>query len=212
MGGTFDPVHFGHLRLAEEGRQALDLARVLWIPAGQPPHRAAPGVSGRDRLHMVRLAVARNSHFEVDDAEVRSAAPSYSVVTLERLRKLHGPRRPLVLLLGSDAFAGLAAWHRWEELFALAHIGVATRPGHELTTAALPAPLAHHCAARIAAEAAELARKPAGCIVTFAMTPLAISASAIRAEIAAGRSAAYLLPDSVLDYIETKGLYLPHGR
>ncbi|MFZ5508626.1 MAG: nicotinate-nucleotide adenylyltransferase [Pseudomonadota bacterium] len=212
MGGTFDPVHFGHLRLAEEARQALGLARVLWIPAGQPPHRAAPGVAAEDRLQMVRLAVARNSHFQVDDAEVRSAAPSYSVATLERLRALHGPQRPLVLLLGSDAFTGLPTWHRWEELFALAHIGVATRPGYELTASALPPPLAHHCATRLTAEGARLARQPAGCIATFAMTALAISASAIRAAIAAGRSVAYLLPDSVLDYIETKGLYLPHGR
>ena len=132
FGGTFDPVHFGHLRLAEEARETLGLAKVIWIPAGQPPLRDAPGRSAADRLAMVRLAVAGNPGFTIDDGEVVAAGTSYTVNTLERLRAAHGERQPLVLLLGADAFGRLDAWHRWRELFGLAHIAVATRPGHAL--------------------------------------------------------------------------------
>ena len=124
LGGTFDPIHFGHLRLAEEAREQLGLERVRLIPAGQPPHRGAPGGSADERLAMTQLAAAGNTGFEVDDSEVRLAQPSYTVLSLERLRAELGPQRPLVLILGADAFAGLQRWHRWQELFALAHIAV----------------------------------------------------------------------------------------
>lgn len=128
FGGTFDPVHLGHLRLAEEAREALGLASVRWIPAGQPPHRGAPRLSGAHRLAMVRLAVAGNPAFQVDGAEVESPGPSYTVTTLERLRRELGPEQPLVLLLGADAFAGLPGWHRWQALLGLAHLVVLHRP------------------------------------------------------------------------------------
>lgn len=212
MGGTFDPVHLGHLRLAEEARMHLGLEQVRWIPAGSPPHRASPCVSPSDRLEMVRLAVARNPHFVVDASEVLSSQPSYTVPTLERLRAEFGPDRPLVLLLGIDAFAGLTSWHRWQELFDLSHVAVATRPGFDLAMAASIPALSRELASRERAEPAAIRRRGAGFIVPFTMTPLAISASMLRSEIAAGRSARYLVPDSVLAYIETKGLYLPHGR
>lgn len=206
LGGTFDPVHYGHLRLAEEACEALDLAEVRWIPAGQPPHRQAPRVAAAHRLEMVRRAVAGNAAFTVDDAETRSPAPSYTVTTLERLRA-GAPGRPLVLLMGVDAFLGLAAWHRWRELLSLAHVGVATRPGFELPRAELPAELAEACAGRLGDDAAVLKGAPAGRVVRFAMTPLGISASLLRARLAAGLSARYLLPDPVREYIETQRLY-----
>lgn len=206
LGGTFDPVHFGHLRLAEEAREALDLAQVLWIPAGRPPHRALPRAAAADRLEMVRLAIAGNPHFALDDAEARAETPSYTVPTLERLRALHG-LRPLVLVLGSDAFLGLPAWHRWRELFDLAHIAVATRPGFDLAAEEMSADLAEEFAPRLGNDPAGLKNAPAGRIVPFAMTPLAISASLIRARIAAGLSVRYLLPDPVREYIEPHHLY-----
>lgn len=212
MGGTFDPVHLGHLRLAEEARMCLDLEQVRWIPAGSPPHRASPSVTATDRLEMVRLAVARNPHFVVDVSEALSRQPSYTVVTLERLRAELGPDRPLVLLLGADAFAGLTSWHRWQELFNLSHIAVATRPGFNLAKAASIPALSSELVSRQRAQPAAIRQRPAGFIVPFTMTSLSISASMLRAEIAAGRSARYLVPDAVLAYIETKGLYLPHGR
>lgn len=205
FGGTFDPIHHGHLRLAEEAREALSLEQIVLIPSGQPPHRDAPQTPANHRLAMARLAAAGNPSLSVDPAEVESATPSYSVLTLERLRAQFGPARPLVLLLGADAFAGLASWYRWRELFALAHIAIANRPGHGMQ--AHSAPLAAECDPRLATRAEDLRNAPAGRILPFEMTPLAISASLIRARLAAGQSARYLLPDSVLDYIRSRHLY-----
>ncbi len=206
LGGTFDPVHLGHLRLAEEAREALALGEVRWIPAGRPPHRSTPLAAAAHRLAMVRLAVAGNAAFSVDDAEVRSQKPGYTVPTLERLRAAAGGR-PLVLLMGADAFLDLAAWHRWRELFDLAHIGVATRPGFVLSTGDLPAELAQACASRLGDDPAVLRAAPAGRVVTFSMTPLEISASLLRTRLAAGLSVRYLLPDPVAEYIHANNLY-----
>lgn len=207
FGGTFDPVHFGHLRLAEEAISHLGLAGIRWLPAGQPPHRGQPQVTADQRLDMVRLATAGNARFTVDAAEVRSAAPSYTVHTLERLRGELGQAQPLVLLVGADAFAGLGTWHRWRDLFALAHVAVSHRPGFPVEKASLPAELAEEFGCRRVTDAAALAHSPAGAIVTFAMTQLAISATQIRRLLANGLSARYLLPDDVLDYIQTHSLY-----
>lgn len=207
FGGTFDPVHFGHLRLAEEARQLLALDSVRWIPAGQPPHRDTPRVTSRHRLDMVRLAIAGNDAFQVDAAEVEAQRPSYSVPTLERLRSQLGAAQPLVLLLGADAFAGLPTWHRWQELLTLAHLGVAHRPGFPLAPASLPAPLAELLAQCGSDDPAVLAGAPAGRIVNFAMTPLAISATQVRQLLAEGGSPRYLLPDAVIAYIQQHHLY-----
>ncbi|HRE18598.1 MAG TPA: nicotinate-nucleotide adenylyltransferase [Rhodocyclaceae bacterium] len=209
FGGTFDPVHVGHLRLAEEAREHLGLARVLWVPAGQPPHRGGPTVSAAHRLAMVRAATAGNPMFQVDPAEVESAQPSYTVLTLERLRALHGAHSPLVLLLGADAFAGLPGWHRWQEIFSLAHVAVAHRPGFPVTLENLPTPLAAVFESRRIEDPARLAESPAGTIVTFAMTQLAVSATQIRQLLANGKSTHYLLPEAVIAYIHQHHLYQP---
>lgn len=207
FGGTFDPVHFGHLRLAEEAADRLGLARVRWLPAGQPPHRGGPQGAAAHRLAMVRLAVADNPRFEIDAAEVEAETPSYTVVTLERLRTLFGADRPLVLLLGTDAFSALPTWHRWSELLELAHVAVAHRAGAPPHPDQLPAELVREFVARHADDPAALRRAPAGRVVAFPMTPLAISATDIRRMRAEGRSVRYLLPPAVLDYIDRNGLY-----
>ena len=207
-GGTFNPVHLAHLRLAEEACDALDLQEVRWIPAGNPPHREAPQVSAAQRLAMVRLATAGNPRFTVDAAEVETSASSYTIHTLLRLRAHYGPQQILVLLLGADAAAGLATWHRWPELFAHAHLAIAERPGYTLTPETLPPALAAEFAQR-AASAAALRAAPAGCVVRFPLTPLGISATAIRKLIANGQSARYLLPTDVVDYIQAHSLYPP---
>jgi nicotinate-nucleotide adenylyltransferase len=207
FGGTFDPVHFGHLRLAEEAIAQLGLGGVRWLPAGQPPHRGQPQVTAGQRLQMVRLATAGNPRFSVDAAEVEAAAPSYTVHTLQRLRRELGPAQPLVLLVGADAFAGLSSWHRWPELFQLAHVAVSHRPGFPVEAASLPAELAGEFAARRQSDPALLRTAAAGCIVSFAMTQLAISATQIRRLLANDLSARYLLPDEVLDYIQVQSLY-----
>jgi nicotinate-nucleotide adenylyltransferase len=222
FGGTFDPLHVAHLRLAIEAREALGLAEVCFIPAGSPALRDAPHCSAAHRLAMVERALAAVPGFSVDASEVLPAVdrPSYTVETLERQRRLHGEQRPLVLLLGADAFARLEAWHRWRELFELAHIAVATRPGHELKVMRSGTPGGGAGATALDAEvaarqgtAADLAAAAAGRIVPFAITALEISATAIRRRLAAGLSARYLVPDAVLDYIDSHQIYrTPHGH
>lgn len=207
FGGTFDPVHYGHLRLAEEAMTHLGLHGVRWIPAGQPPHRAQPGVTGAQRLAMVLRSTADNPQFSVDAAEVEVDAPSYTVHTLERLRGELGGERPLVLLLGADAFAGLPTWHRWRDILELAHIAVSHRPGFPVAASSLPAELASEFQRRTPAAEQILKSRPGGAITTFAMTQLAISATQIRKLLANGLSPRYLLPDAVLDYIRAHSLY-----
>src|SRR5216683_732474 len=178
MGGTFDPVHFGHLRLAQEAAEILGLARVRWVPAGRPWHRGAPLAPAVDRLEMVRLAIEKNALFELDDAEIRQTAPGYTVETLERLRNEFGPQRSLVLLLGTDAFRNLSSWERWRDLFPLAHVFVAQRPGHSLTPGGMPAALAAEWRRR-AGTPDVLRERPGGNVATYGTTALDISASAI---------------------------------
>jgi nicotinate-nucleotide adenylyltransferase len=214
FGGTFDPLHIAHLRLAIEAREALGLAGVCFIPAGNPALRDAPQCAADHRLAMVERALATMPGFSVDAAEVLDAAPgpSYTIDTLERQRRLHGAQRPLVLLLGADAFARLEEWHRWRDLFDLAHIAVATRPGHEIKVGAGDTALDLEFRARKGA-AADLAAAPAGRIVPFAITALEISATALRERLARGLSVRHLVPDPVLDYIQTHQLYrTPHGH
>jgi nicotinate-nucleotide adenylyltransferase len=214
FGGTFDPLHVGHLRLAIEAREALGLAEVCFIPAGSPALRDAPHCSAVHRLAMVERALAAVPGFSVDASEVLAVASglSYTVDTLARQRKLHGEQRPLVLLLGADAFARFEAWHRWRELFELAHIAVATRPGHELKVGAGGTALDIEYASRRGI-ADDLAHAPAGRIVPFAITALEVSATAIRRRLVAGLSARYLVPDAVLDYIDSHQIYrTPHGH
>lgn len=213
FGGTFDPPHIGHLRLAIEAREVLDLAEVCLIPAGNPPLRDTPRAAAEHRLAMVERATGGLPGFSVDAGEVVAAEqPSYTVATLERLRRRHGPSRPLVLLLGADAFSRLEAWRRWRELFDLAHIAVATRPGHELEVGAGGTALAAEFRAR-EGSAADLAAAPAGRIVPFAITALEISATAIRERLARGACVRHLVPDAVLDYIDSHPIYrTPHGH
>lgn len=207
FGGTFDPVHYGHLRLAEESIERLALGGIRWIPAGNPPHRDTPQVTAAQRLSMVLRSTADNSRFSVDASEVQAAEPSYTVHTLERLRRELGHERPLVLLVGADAFAGLSSWYRWREILALAHVAVSHRPGFPIAADRLPAELGEVFDEHRQHYSSALKAAPAGAIVTFAMTQLAISATQIRQLLADGLSARYLLPDTVLDYISSHSLY-----
>jgi len=206
FGGTFDPIHFGHLRLAEEMADAIGLDRVLFIPAGQPPHRDAPLIAATYRLEMVRRAIAGNPRFAVDGREVQRLCPSYTVDTLTALRAELGKEQPLWLLLGADAFLGLPSWHAWRQLFELANIAVAARPGARLMQPdAMPDDLKNEVLPRQVADASAAAS--AGSVLLQHMTPLDISASAIRDTLARHDSARYLLPDAVLDYIHQHQLY-----
>ncbi|MDR1163927.1 MAG: nicotinate-nucleotide adenylyltransferase [Candidatus Accumulibacter sp.] len=209
FGGTFDPVHFAHLRLAEAACCELGLSGVRWIPAGNPVLRESPLVDARHRLEMVRLAIADNPCFELDAAEVEAERPSYTVPTLERLRQDDqcGARRPLVLLVGADAFSSLPAWYRWECIFELAHVAVARRPGFPIEPETLPERLSQIWRDRFAADPAALSLAPSGAVVSFPMTPLGISATRVRRLISRGISTRYLLPDAVIAYVEERRFY-----
>jgi len=203
LGGTFDPVHSAHLALAETARRTLGLESILWIPAGQPRHRNTPLAPGADRLAMVKLAIDGMPAFEIDASEVLSETPSYTVPTLERLRTRFGAARPLVLLLGADAFLGLPTWHRWRDLFGLAHLAVATRPGFALDPAAMTEELATEFGGR----QHDTIVGPAGTIRTFSLVAGTVSATETRAMLAAGQDPGDWLPPGILDYIRTHHLY-----
>src|SRR5678815_3031483 len=210
FGGTFDPIHFGHLRLAQELAESIRLEEVRFMPGGTPPHRAVPQVTAGQRLDMARLALGDNPLFKIDDREVRRSGPGYTVDTLTEVRHELGAVRPLCLLLGADAFLELATWHRWHELFTLAHIVIAHRPGFppESWPARMPEPLAREYSARLMRQPFAIHLSPAGGSVTQAIAALDRSASMIRDSLARGVSPRYLLPDPVLDYIRSNGLYV----
>ena len=209
FGGTFDPIHCGHLELARELRATLRLSAVRFIPAGDPPHRAAPVATAAHRLAMVELAVAGHPDLEVDAREIRRTGRSYTVTTLEELRD-EDPSRPLALIVGADAFLGLPTWHRWRELFDLAHVVVVGRPGVTIE-GALPPELAAEWSRRLRPDATGLDSAPAGTLIVPSVTARAISASAIRGRLAhAGDGVAAargLLPAAVLAYIDRNQLY-----
>lgn len=209
LGGTFDPIHYGHLRLAEEAADVLRLEQVRLVPCGTPPHRAAPAAPAEHRLAMARLAAAGNARLAVDEREIARSGPAYTRDTLAALRAELGAARPLVLLVGADAFLDFATWYRWREIFGLAHIAIAHRPGfpEDEWSERMPLPLAREYATRRLQQPLAVHLSAAGGIAAVRVTALDISASAIREALRAGRSARYLLPDAVLDYIGRNGLY-----
>ena len=203
FGGTFDPVHNGHLRTAFELREALRLAEVRFLPTGNPPHREVTLASAEMRLAMVRAAVADEPAFTVDDRETRRGGLSYSVDTLAELRA-EFPQRPICLLLGMDAFLGLPNWHRWRELLELAHVVVAHRPGWKAPT---QGPLGEVMVDRGTGSVRDLHEATAGRVFVHAVTQLEISSTELRALIARGRNPRYLVPDSVCKLLRETGWY-----
>jgi nicotinate-nucleotide adenylyltransferase len=208
FGGTFNPIHLGHLRSALELRERLQLAEVRLMPAASPPHRASPSVSAALRAEMVRVAVEDEPGLVCDDRELLRAGPSYSYDSLLELRAEIGAARSLVLVMGSDALAGLAGWHRWQELTDLAHIVVMARPGHPPE---LSAEVATWLRERQTADATLLSEQAAGLVHTIELRPLDISSTEIRSLLAAGRSVRYLVPDAVWRYLQDQQLYTGDG-
>ncbi len=208
FGGTFDPVHIGHLRPALELFEILQLDELRLIPAGMPPHRRAPRASGAQRLLMLHKAIAGQPGFVLDEREIERTGPSYMVDTLSELREELGGQRPLCLLLGMDAFLGLSSWYRWQEIPRLTHLVVSHRPGW------LPehlddhgGPLAELADSCLVTDPCELTCKPAGLIFMQPVTQLDISSTRIRALIRKGRNPRYLLPDEIWIYIQEQQLY-----
>jgi len=210
LGGTFDPIHNGHLRLAEEMREHFGLASVRLIPAGDPwqKSRAARQIApAQHRLAMIQAAIASNPHFSVDDRELHREGPSYTIDTLVALRHEVGPTTPLVWLMGSDTFLGMPTWHRWQSLFEHAHLAVAERAGNTSWRNAMAASLSDEFEDRFVPDPSLLGGTTAGRIAVFTMTALDISSTAVRSHLASGRSPRYLVPDAVLDYIAKHHLY-----
>ena len=208
LGGSFDPVHAGHLQLADDAQSALGLAELRWIPAGQPWQK--PGITpAQHRVAMLERALAEHAgrhNWRIDRCEVERAGPSYTVDTLRQVRAALGPAAPLVWIMGFDQLRGLASWHAWESLADLAHIAYARRAGEP---ADLAGPVAHFVASRQAPPGA-LAGRPSGCVAAFPMRPVDCSATRIRAAVAAGDadSAKRYLSPGVLGYIQAHQLYL----
>lgn len=194
FGGTFDPIHLGHLCVAWEAAELLD-ADVLMMPSGLPPHRPAPMASPAQRLAMLKVALRDQSRLILDARESTRSGPSYTVDTLVELRAEYGDRS-LVLLLGADAFAGLPGWHGWHRVFELAHVGVLNRPGEQ---APLTEDLREETRDRWVENPAALRTAPAGCVIALSVTSLEISATRIRELLAAGREPRYQLPAGLFD-------------
>lgn len=209
MGGTFDPIHNGHLRTALELQQWLGVQQLSLIPSQVPVHREAPGCSAQQRLEMVQLAVNNEPGLVVDDREIRSDKPSFSLNTLISLREELGATPPICMIMGMDAYLTLPSWHRWGEFLDLGHIIVVQRPGFEL-------PEQHEMSTYTQEHAvmtpSELMQQPHGHVIMHELTPLGISATQVRTTIASGMSPRYLIPDAVWDYIKENRLYGEQGN
>ena len=203
-GGTFDPIHHGHLRLALEVADTLQVQQVDLVPCHIPPHRGDTGATSAQRLEMIQLALAGESKLRVDDRELQRAGASYTADTLRQLRQEVGPAQPLVMVVGTDAFASFDKWREWQDIPTLAHIIVVNRPGSDLPEGSAASCLLEE---RRAVTEKDLWQAPAGKILEFDAPLIEISATGIRQRISAGHSPRYLLPDSVLQRIHEQGLY-----
>ncbi len=203
LGGTFDPIHFGHLRMGLELCNDLDLANVHIIPCYQPVHRHAPAATPAQRLDMVKVAVSHEPTLYADDREIRRQGPSYMVDTVLELRA-EKPNTPLCLLIGVDAFLNFQSWQRWQTILDHTHIILSHRPNYLMP---LSGQIADLIKERLQTDTGFIHEHLAGGILLHPITALEISASAIRKQIALGRNPRYLLPDEVLNYIQQQGTY-----
>ncbi|MGH8283127.1 MAG: nicotinate-nucleotide adenylyltransferase [Gammaproteobacteria bacterium] len=206
FGGSFDPIHYGHLRPVLEILNTHSLDEIRFIPSGQPPHRGVPAASAALRLEMVTAAIRGEPRFVVDEREIRRNSPSYTVDTLAQLRHEFS-RDALVLIVGMDAFLGFPGWHEWRKIFDFAHVIVAHRPGWVLQSGG---ELAEVIRQRRAKSVQEIVTMPAGRILLQPVTQLEISSTQVRAVIAAGGDPRYLVPDTVRELIVNSHCYAKH--
>jgi nicotinate-nucleotide adenylyltransferase len=208
FGGTFDPVHLGHLRCAEEAREQLGLDHVLFIPAADPPHKPHRRITpAHHRLAMVKLAAAGNPRFRVSSIEIERSGPSYTIDTLRSLRLRLGPAARLTLLVGLDAFRDIGTWKEYRALFTLADLAVWDRPGETAEGSRALLPVAARADFCYAKNRTTLLHYTGTRIQFLTVTALAISASDLRQRLQRGRSVRYLLPPAVERYVTREGLY-----
>jgi nicotinate-nucleotide adenylyltransferase len=203
LGGTFDPIHMGHLRMALELHDALSLAKVHIIPCLQPVHRKLPAATAEQRMAMVKCAISNEPALIADDREIRRNGPSYMIDTLLDVRK-ELPNSPLCLIVGIDAFLGFASWHRYQDILDIAHIVVAHRPQYQLPASGVITDLVKN---KRQTDTAYIHHHLAGGLLLWPITALDISATDIRKQIAMGKNPRYLLPDEVYQYIKQHGVY-----
>jgi len=207
IGGTFNPIHIAHLRIAEEVRDRLGLEKIIFIPAARPPHKE-PGdyLSFTHRLAMVELAIADNPAFIASSLEETMGGTSYSVHTLTELRSLY-PGDELYFIVGSDSFRDISSWYRYPELFSLCNLAVVERPGVEIADLTSPLPVAMSAEFCYDFAAQRLTHRSGFSVCYLAGIPLAISSSEIRRLARSGHSLRYLLPERVAGYIEERRIY-----
>lgn len=201
-GGAFDPVHLGHLAVARAARDQLN-ARLFLVPTGEPPHRDVAKATAEQRLAMLTLSLTDEPQLHIDKRELLRTGRSYTVDTLTEWREELGPDQPLGMIVGDDAFAGLTTWHRWQDLFELAHVVVANRP----SPSALPALLQDFIAGRETIIPADLHTTPAGCVYHLHFPLYEQASSTIRARCAQGGSLQGWVIPAVADYIQAQNLY-----
>ncbi len=198
-GGTFDPIHYGHLRPALEVQQELGLDQVLFVPCNQPVHRVLPQSSAEQRCAMIELAIENRPSFKLEKIEIERGGPSYMVDTLASLKQRE-PDTSLVLMMGTDAFAKFHRWHNWQGILQLANLAIMHRPGERLPSEGEVGKIyKSHQATRLT--------EISGQIVDIAVTQLDISSTMVREQIKDGKSADYLLPPNVVAFIQKQGLY-----
>ena len=206
LGGTFNPIHIGHLRLAQELADKLNFSEVRFIPSANPPHKTAPKISAQRRAAMVQLAITDNHLFKLDTRELDRAGASYTIDTLISLQEELGGNAPLCLIMGSDAFAKLNTWHRWQALLDYCHIILVQRPmgaNQPKLAEELSVILHNHYTENIS----DLTTENAGYIHMQKITELDITSTNIRAQLEVGVSPRYLMPDNVIKYIKSHNLY-----
>lgn len=210
FGGTFDPIHYGHLRVAEEIVETVGLQKMYFVPAGMPRLRHSPVASSQHRVEIVRLAIQKNPDFVLDGREIYRDGVSYSIDTVREFKQEFGEEIRLCLVLGADAFIKLPEWNNWKELFNLCHFIVSTRPGYSLTLIKelLSKELREECSQRWVSNTETLKKETSGLIFIASTTMLDISATSIRAHIAVGRNVRHLVPSVTVNYISENKLYL----
>lgn len=209
LGGTFNPVHYGHLRMAQELADGLAINTIRFIPSANPPHKSTHNITASHRVAMVRLAIADNPLFQLDDQELKRSGHSYTIDTLTHLREELGQEVSIILFMGSDAFRQFDTWHRWQEIITLCHIVLVQRPqtSSGKTSSALSQTLENFLQNHYTEIGDDLHHSPAGHITMRQITALDISSTAIRHAFQHGNSTRYLMPDAVIDYIKTHQLY-----
>jgi len=207
LGGTFNPIHFGHLRMAQELADALHLDGVRFIPAANPPHKDAPAITAQHRTAMVRLGITGNPAFTIDERELQRNGASYTLDTLHSLRSELGNQVSITLFMGSDAFTKFDTWHRWQEIIDLCHIALVQRPqlrGHDQKLSKTLETFLHN---HYTENPDDLHSQPSGYVTMRQVTALDISSTAIRHALQHGDSVRYLMPDDVINYIAQHQLY-----